>query len=388
MGERPFTQDNWLTPPHNRDSFQHLQSLFPTARLRRGQAVPSPLPSEPEEVAHIQITGIDGKPRSLQTMLDETFTDALLIARNGTLIHERYCNGMQTDSLHLLNSISKSFLGMLAGILVAERTIDPEVLVTTYAPYLAGSAFEKTTVAQVLDMTAAVKFSEDYAIVDDDFWVETAVIGWRPDLEDRANTESLKAFAAERTETEQENGAGFHYRTLLTNIVAMVVEGAAKAPVQTLMEEKLWQKLRPEHDGNVVLDATAFPYFGAGMSATARDLTRFGQLLLNDGKVGDEQVVPAEWVSGTRAGSDQRREHFAATDYALLLPDWHYQNQTWACGPEGLLVCIGIFGQTVYVHTPSGLVITKLSTHPEPANDMLYANTFQMMRALVEGLAG
>ena len=385
---RSFTQETWLAPPHNRESFQYTQSLFPTARLRRGDAPPSPLPYAPEDLGEIQVTGIDGKTLPLQAMLDATFTDAFLVCRDNTLIHEQYFNGMQADSLHLLNSISKTFLGMLAGSLVADGALDPNERVIAYAPYLAGSAFEKTTVAHVLDMTAAVKFDEDYAVLDDDFWIETAVLGWRPDLRDRAQTNALKTFAAARTATEQVDGEGFHYRTLLTNVVAMVLEGAAQLPVQTLMEQRLWQRLRPEQDGNVILDATGFPYFGAGMSVTARDLTRFGQLLLNDGKVGEVQVIPAEWIASTRSGSEERRAHFAATEYASTLPNWHYQNQTWACGPEGLLVCIGIYGQTVYVHKPSGLVITKLSTHPEPANDLLYANTFSMMSTLVEALAG
>ena len=185
----------------------------------------------------------------------------------------------------------------------------------------------------------------------------------------------------------RKTGEHFHYRTLLTNAVAMAIEGATGMPVQNVMETRLWQKLKPEQDANVVVDATGFAYFGAGISACARDLARFGQMLLNDGMVAGEQIVPAGWVQSTRAGSDERRAHFAATDYAPMFADGHYQNQTWASQSDGLLLCIGIYGQTIYVHQPSRLVIVKLSTHPEPANDIAFANTFQAMRALVEGLS-
>ena len=365
-----------------------MQSLFPTARLRRSDESTSPLPSELVSIDHVFSSGINGQTYSIPQMLNDTYTDALVILRNGIVIHEHYANGMQADSLHLLNSISKTFLGMLTGILVGEGVIDPEERVTTYIHDFTGTAFDQTTVRQLLDMTAAAKFGENYAASSDDFWIETAVLGWRPDLVERVNTNSLKAYATARTETEQVDGSGFHYRTLLTNVLAMVLESAAQSPIQELMERQLWRKLGPEHDANVVVDGTGFPYFGAGMSTSARDLARFGKMLLNDGKVESEQVVPADWIKSTRAGGDNQRAHFAATDYALMLPNWHYQNQTWASESDELLVCIGIFGQTVYVHQASGFVIVKLSTHPEPANDAMYANTFLMMRALVEGLAG
>lgn len=384
---RSFSRKTWLTPPHNRSSFQQVQSLFPTARLRRGGAPETPFATDPVEIDHIRFGGDSGEKYPIQEFLANSYTDALLILRNGVLIHEHYDNGMQADSLHLLNSISKTFLGMLAGRLVGEGVVDPEARVAAYVPHLTGTAFDQTTLRQALDMTGAVKSGEDYANWSDDFWVETAVLGWRPDLAAKAGTASLKAYAGSRNETERGDGQGFHYRTLLTNIVAMVLEGAAQTPVNELMEAQLWQKLRPESDANVVVDAEGFPYFGAGMSASARDLARFGQLLLNNGAVDGEQVVPADWVRSTRDGSDDRRAHFAATDYALMFNDGHYQNQTWASAADGVLICIGIYGQTIYVHQPSQMVIVKLSTHPEPANDRLYAHTFMAMRALAKGLA-
>lgn len=384
---RSFSRDNWLTPQHNRTSFQHLQSLFPTARLKRGTEPPLPLPSNHVEVGHFRFGWPNGDEQTIGQFLEDSYTDAFLILKDGVLIQERYENGMQPDSLHLLNSISKTFLGMLAGIFVAEGTMALEERVATYVPKLAGTALDQVTLRQALDMTAGVTFSEDYAVATDDFWVETAVLGWRPDLAARAATTSLKDYASGRTTTKHADGEAFHYRTLLTNVVAMAIEGATQTPVQELMERHLWQRLKPEHDANVVVDGTGFPYFGAGMSASARDLARFGQMLLHNGMVDGEQVIPESWIQSTRAGSDERRAQFAVTDYAPVLPNWHYQNQTWASQPEGVLLCIGIFGQTVYVHQASGVVIVKLSTHPEPANDRLYAHTFMAMRALAEELA-
>ncbi|MEL6485677.1 MAG: serine hydrolase [Pseudomonadota bacterium] len=329
----------------------------------------------------------DGNGFTIDQMIAATDTDAFLVVHKGALIHETYYNGMQPDSVHLVNSISKTFLGILTGILVGEGAIDPEARATRYVPEFVGTAFDQTTVRQLLNMTGAAKSGEDYAVWDDDFWTETAVVGWRPDLSEKAATRSLKQYAFARSETEQRDGEHFHYRTLMTNALAMVIEGAAQAPVQQLMEQRVWQKLRPEYDASVVLDAQGFPYFGAGISASASDLARFGLMLLNDGLVEGETVVPAQWVQATGAGSDDLRTLFAASQYGAILPGWHYQNQTWACEADGLLACIGIFGQVIFIHKPSDLVIVKLSSHPLADSQPQELMAFVAMNHLASELA-
>ena len=381
-----ITRENWLTPPLNRQSFQQIQSLFETTPLARGNMAVSPLPYDPMPIDHITYAALDGSTRTIAQMLSDNFTDAFLVVKNGTLICEHYENGMQPSTPHLLNSISKTFLGMLAGIGVAEGTLDPSEKLTTYVPEFAGSAFVDTTLQQALDMTGAVKYGEDYANAAEDFWVETATVGWRPDLAETASTGSLMDFAQSQTETEQADGEAFHYRTILTNVVAMAIEAGAQQSVAQLMQDRIWQHLGVEHDASVVVDGAGFPYFGAGMSATARDLARFGQVLLNDGVHQGVQVIPKEWIERTRAGSATHREHFAKTEYAALLPNGHYQNQTWASADDGVLVCIGIFGQIIYTDQKADVVIVKLSTHPEPVNDLLYADAFFAMKSLAKTL--
>ena len=179
---RPFTTDNWGYPPHNRASFQHVQQLFPTARLRRGSIPSVPMPSVLQDLSHISYTDAQGASRDVAQMLDATFTDAFVVAKHGTIIAEDYRNNMTPASHHLLNSISKSFLGMLVGILVAESSIDPAQGLAHYIPEFSNTGFRDTTVQQALDMTGAIAFGEDYADSNADFWQETAVIGWRPAL--------------------------------------------------------------------------------------------------------------------------------------------------------------------------------------------------------------
>ena len=166
------------------------------------------------------------------------------------------------------------------------------------------------------------------------------------------------------------------------NVVAMAVERATNTSVALLVEQKIWQPLGPEQDASVVVDSSGFAYFGAGMSACARDLGRFGQMLAQNGSYNDRQIVPADWVCDTLQGTDELRRLFADGDYAEMTPGGHYRNQVWADSANSQLICIGIHGQTIYVDQITGVVVVKLSTFPESAPMDLFADTFAAMRML------
>ncbi|MEJ6516519.1 MAG: hypothetical protein QNL97_10050, partial [Pseudomonadales bacterium] len=68
--DRQFTVDNWGYPPQNRQSFQHVQSLFPTARLRRGPGPITTFDSHSKDILNMTYAGSDGSQRTVQKMLD------------------------------------------------------------------------------------------------------------------------------------------------------------------------------------------------------------------------------------------------------------------------------------------------------------------------------
>ena len=377
-----YSTVNCNQPPHNRHSFQHVSALFNTTSIRRSNGQVSAFEYAIEDLGQLTYPVARGETRSLQHFLDSTYTDAFIVLQDGIIIAEQYFNDMGADSPHLLNSVSKSFVGMLAGIAVDDGLLDTGSLVSDYLPKLANSAFRETTVQAALDMTAGVAYSEDYDRREDDFWHEAAVVGWRPDLQTATSPRSLLAYCQQRNQTEQQENEHFHYRTVLTNLCTAVIERAINQPFGEFFSQRLWQPMGAEFDANVVVDAVGMPYMGAGMSACARDLARFGELLRNDGFYNDQQIVPASWVRDTRLGNDHVRELFAASEYSGLLPNGHYRNQVWADPIAEEIMCIGIHGQSIYVDRAKGLVCVKLSSHPYPTDLSLYGATYRALRAL------
>ena len=376
-----MNKENWLTAPINKKSFQNIESLFDTIRLKRSSDAPSEIPLNLQSLDSIEMQNIEGQTQSFREMMDSTHTDSFLVLKNGEIIFEEYFNDMSSDSLHLMNSITKSFIGMLVGILSDEGIFDTKDKITKYLPELNDTGFSETTIQSALDMSSAVKFEEDYDDPLCEFWREAAVVGWRPDLVDDNSPKTLLDFALSLKEKEQEEMEGYHYRSVLTNVIAMVIERATNKRVQDLLEKHLWQKLKTEQDAVIVVDKTGLPFVGAGMNACTRDLARFGQMILNDGLYEEEQIVPKQWIDSTRIGDDGYRERFAKSDHGEMLPGGHYKNKMWVANSDEMM-CIGIFGQTIHINRNTGTVIVKFSSFPEPADELMFANSFILLATI------
>ena len=376
-----MNKENWLTAPINKKSFQNIESLFDTIRLKRSSDAPSEIPLNLQSLDSIEMQNIEGQTQSFREMMDSTHTDSFLVLKNGEIIFEEYFNDMSSDSLHLMNSITKSFIGMLVGILSDEGIFDTKDKITKYLPELNDTGFSETTIQSALDMSSAVKFEEDYDDPLCEFWREAAVVGWRPDLVDENSPKTLLDFALSLKEKEQEEMEGYHYRSVLTNVIAMVIERATNKRVQDLLEKHLWQKLKTEQDAVIVVDKTGLPFVGAGMNACTRALARVGQMILNDGLYEEEQIVPKQWIDSTRIGDDGYRERFAKSDHGEMLPGGHYKNKMWVANSDEMM-CIGIFGQTIHINRNTGTVIVKFSSFPEPADELMFANSFILLATI------
>ena len=85
-----ITTDNWLSLANNGWSFQNVQSLFPTTRIKRGSKEPSILPADLQSIGSIQIDDVEGNKQSLDAMLSSTQTDAFLVLKDGKILFEEY----------------------------------------------------------------------------------------------------------------------------------------------------------------------------------------------------------------------------------------------------------------------------------------------------------
>ena len=336
----------------------------------------------------VEVHRLDGRIGTLADVLADTWTDAVVIVHDGRIALESYDNGMAPDTPHLLMSVTKSVVGCIAGILTERGDLDPALPVETYVPEVIDSGYGGARVRDLLDMRTGAAFSEDYTDLDAEVRVMERYMGWRPGLSPGDNG-GMYAYLATLDSTGP-HGGEFVYRSADTDMLGWVCERAAGVRMADLVSSLLWQPMGAEYDAEITCDGVGSAISDGGMSARARDMARFGQLLLDDGFVDGVPVVPRRWLAASRTLDPDIRGAFAASSSESVLTGGWYRNQFWFVpGLVGdLQLCLGIHGQMVLVDRATRTVAVKMSTWPTAQEPTYLIDTLRAFAATGRHLAG
>ena len=357
-------RSEWDRAPWNRWSFQHVADVLPTVEISPGNGPVRQLPRQERNLDGLPVTGIAGET-SLESFLEQTYTDGFLVLKDGAIAYERYFNGMDERTLHLSQSVAKSFTGILAGILAARGLFDVSALVTDILPELKSTAYRGANVQHLLDMTSGVRFNEDYTDPFSDMGRSDVAAGWKPIPAGESSSlhwpQSIFELILDLHVLEREHGSRYAYRSIETDVLAFVLERATGKRLAQLMSVELWQKLGMEQSANMTVDSAGFALADGGLNACLRDYGRFGQMVLESGA----GIVPESWIEATRSGNHE----LFGEPYTTVLPDGAYRNQFWIEDRRSRnLMARGVFGQLIYISWEHRMVVVKLSSWPDFVN--------------------
>jgi CubicO group peptidase (beta-lactamase class C family) len=142
--------ESWQVGPWNRWAYVHVGEVVETVPVPRGDGRVWQLDRGSAELDDL-----------VDSLLESAYVDGLAIVHRGRLVAEHYGGEMTETALHLSQSVGKSVLGLLVGILVTRGALDPDEPVVERVPEVAGSGYSGATVQHLLDMTAAIDFVED-----------------------------------------------------------------------------------------------------------------------------------------------------------------------------------------------------------------------------------
>lgn len=312
------------------NNFSNMNAAFLTRDIARGAGPVSELPQGPQATL----------PGVVDGWIKARNVTSLLVLKQGKIVHESYYLGTGPEDRRISWSVAKSYLSALFGIVMAEGKIasleDP---VIKYVPALKGSAYDGASLKNVLQMASGIEFNEDYLDYNSDINKMGRVI---------ALGGTMDGFAAGQDKNFAPPGQTWHYVSIDTHVIGMVIRGATGRDIPDLMSEKIIIPLGLESAPYYVTDGEGVAFVLGGLNITTRDYARFGLMIAQNGFYGGKQIVPADWVTASTRPSAPTVPGEIGYGYQWWVPKG---------GHMGEFLARGIYGQYIYIDQARDVVI-------------------------------
>jgi CubicO group peptidase (beta-lactamase class C family) len=312
----------------------------------------------------------------------KNYTDGILVMHKGNIVYEKYFGTLKEDGVHAAMSVTKSFVGTLAAMLVFEGKLDTSKMVIEYIPELKESAYADASVRQVMDMTSGLKFSEDYSDPNAEIWAFGTAGNPLPKPKDYKGPRSYYEYL-QTVQKQGEHGTKFAYKTVNTEVLGWIVARASGLSLTDLLSQRIWRRLGMEQSAYFTVDGIGTAFAGGGLNAGLRDMARFGEMMRNNGRFGDQQIIPQAAVQDIRRGGNQLK--FKKSGFKLS--GWSYRNMWWITHNEhGAFTARGVHGQTIYIDPTAEMVIVRFASHPIAKNAAFDAYSLPAYHSLAKFL--
>jgi len=281
----------------------------------------------------------------------------LLIARDGEVRFEHYNFGRRPEMRMTSWSMAKSVTSLLFGIALDRGLVrDLDDTAGDYVPSLRGTLHGSIKLRHLLNMSsgAEVEHARDPGRID-----VPGLLGFPAA---RATGTDVERVVRGWNAVREEPGARFNYNELCPLTIGMVIRSVSGGSLARFAQDHLWQPLGTEGDATWLTDALGREFNCVGFAARLRDWARLGQLVAQNGRVANRQVVSAGWIAACRTWGPQDR----AVAYGAARSDSGYKNFFWHPSPNGQwLVMNGAHGQRLAVDMNSRTVMVQTAVSSE-----------------------
>lgn len=328
-------------------TFRSMDALFTTRTVARsGPVTAMPRTDHPLDFTY----SFQGETYAARQLLERTQTNALLLMKGGRIVYEDYRNDTDERTRFIGWSVTKSFVSVLIGCALEEgriRSLDDDIV--TYLPELQGGGYDGVTVRQILMMRSGVDYEERYDFQNPGTAARNHIL---------ALVKNVSRFAdpARTIARLHSPGEVFAYKTIDTAVLGWLIERVSGSNLSAYMASRLWEPLGAERDGFFIMDGppgVGREFSGAGFNGTLRDFARFGQMMLNGGRINGHQVVSSDWVEESTRSSGPADPAGGGYGY-----------QWWTMADGRAYAAIGLQGQFIYIDPATRTVIVKLSHFP------------------------
>jgi len=224
-----------------------------------------------------------------QAWADEQQSFALLIARRGKLVHERYAKGYTAENRYVTASMHKAVVALAYGLAIADGKISLDDPMGKYLTEFADHPNGAITIRQLLEMTSGLQPSTPPTDLTGGFMG----LMFAQDIR----------IASQPYVQAVPPGSSFGYANVSTQLAGMALEAAIGERYSGWLSRRLWAPLGAS-DAAVWMDREGGnPHYFCCLLATPRDWLKVGELMRNKGMVGTTRLLPEGWVDTVTAPS-------------------------------------------------------------------------------------
>jgi CubicO group peptidase (beta-lactamase class C family) len=225
---------------------------------------------------------------------------ALIVMHGGRLAMERYFVADDPRSLLPATVIARPLLAMAVGVALADGRLQSlDAPVSTWLSEWQGDARGRITLRQLLEETSGLETGGDIRGL-----LRRAPFDDTTELARFATARGVRMLLGNDYESsalgfrlDHEPGGFRHVSPANAQLAAVILERATGSPYEEFVDQRLWRAVGAGHAELPLDRRSGMPAAHCCWRATARDMVRVATLLATDGRVGEEQVLPAGWVA-------------------------------------------------------------------------------------------
>ena len=287
-----------------------------------------------------------GVAMSWDEFLQNSYTNAFVVVRDGTITYEYYNTkaGMSPTTQLPSYSMAKTLTSLVIGQLVAQGKVhESDTFVAFFPKWRTGTSFDQVTVQSLLDMEAGVGVKDDYP---------NGPAGWGVGIAQMYATTDLNWFISHNRKMLEAPDTKPDYRSVDTQMLGLIIQGVTGETVSEYFSKNIWQPVGATTAATWNVDhINGHEKTFCCFNASARDFALIGQLMINKGVANSHQIISPAWMKRI------------STPAVKLDYGWGYGAQVWHPYP-GIDLAMGLHGQQIFADPATKTVIVKLSDYP------------------------
>jgi CubicO group peptidase (beta-lactamase class C family) len=329
-------------------SFRYMSEFFPVGIIQKSSQ-PYLFPNNPKKSFSSIIINSKTGSHSFEDYLKKLHIASFIVVQKGAIVYEKYFS-MLPDDKHTLQSVNKVITSTIITSLINEKKIDGNQSIEKYIPELQGSDWQGISVKDILNMRSGMdNRSIDFETgpftnpLHKNYQLESA-LGILPKTGTTPSSVYQYLIGLKKDTVQSVQAA---YSNINTFVLGWLAEKITGKKYADLVTERIWKPMGASSDAYVCLSGQGIAWPHGGMSATLRDLARFGMLFTNSEiKTRNENLVSFA----------QLKEIFDAPAITNSFAPfkWAYQ---WDLASDGVMMKSGFGGQALYIDPNKEIVI-------------------------------